>query len=161
VVRKEMAMPEIQKTMRIEASIDQVASVIEDPTSVPKWNPPVTALAVDENLAQGLGSRVKWEAHLAGIPVAGSSAAIAWEPGREYAWRNTEQTTGFSLESSFTLEPVDDETNLTATLSYEVSKWVEPILDVAGVEQLLEQDVEKTLVNIRELARSQGSPQAT
>jgi hypothetical protein len=57
---------------------------------------------------QGVHSSLTLKAHIAGVPLSGTSETIAWDRGRSYAWICMERQTPGSVEGRFTLTPVDE-----------------------------------------------------
>jgi hypothetical protein len=145
---KNPEVQQIKKSMQIKADPKRLAALFEDLERTPEWNPLVRKIIPGKAQGRGLDSTVDWEAEVAGIKLTGSSTTIAWNSGREYAWKNSERQTGLSLEGRFILTPVRDQTQLTAIVTYSLPKGVNPLLDKAGANRLLDESVGKALSNI-------------
>ena len=144
-------MHEVHKSRRIHADVGQVSSLLEDITRTPDWNPLITKITPKKTERQQQGSEIEWEARVAGITITGSSVTVAWSPGKEYSWRNTERVSGLNLEARFLLNPVDGQTDLIASLTFSHPEEVEPLFNHRGTKLLLSKAVEKALDNINSI----------
>jgi hypothetical protein len=145
----------IERTRRLYAPIDRVAAVLEDTARASKWNPMLDTIAPATMQGQGLHSSLTWTAHVAGVPLSGTSETVVWDSGKSYAWISTEQVTPGSVEGRFILTPVDAQhTDLTAILSSNLPPAVVSLFQLPGVTQQFEGTVDQALTNIESMAMS-------
>jgi hypothetical protein len=143
----------IERTRRVSAPIDRVAAVLEDTARAPKWNPMLDTIAPATMQGQGLHSTLTWEAHVAGVPLSGTTETTVWDSGKSYAWVSTERVTPGSMEGRFILTPVDAQhTDLTAILSSDLPPAVVALFHLPGVTQQFEGAVDQALTNIEGMA---------
>jgi hypothetical protein len=102
---------------------------------------------------QGLHSSLTWNAHIAGVPLSGTSETIAWDRGKSYAWICTERLTPGSVEGRFTLMPVDAQhTDVTARLASDFPPGVASLFSLPSVTRYFEEAVDEALSNIEGMA---------
>jgi uncharacterized membrane protein len=142
------AQQKIEQTLKVKVPAEDVCSLIENVARTPEWNPLVKEIRLGEGDGRGIGSTVEWKAELAGITISGTSVTTTWKPGKEYAWRNTEQATGLSLEGRFIVRPAGGQTAVTATVSFSLPKAATPLLNLTGSKTLFTAAVRKALQNI-------------
>lgn len=142
-------MERIVKNIRLDIAPNKVALYLEDVRNVPRWNPLLDEVAIDEHHGRGKDASLRWRARVAGVELQGVSQVTAWIPGNEYAWRNTHQGSGSELHGSFQLKPADGGTDLTATVEYELPGPTAELLQVTGIKRHLEGAVQKALENIK------------
>jgi hypothetical protein len=108
---------------------------------------------------QGLHLSLTWEAHVAGVPLLGTSETIVWDSGKSYAWISMERVTPGSVEGRFILTPVDAlHTDLTAILPSNLLPAVDALPHLPGVTQQFEGAVDQALVNIEGLVTPSQQP---
>src|SRR5438094_855910 len=132
-------MPDIAKievTRKINAPIETVSDLLEDVKRTPQWNPLVRRIVPTAKGGRGVGSALKWEGFVAGIPIHGSSKTVAWSRGKKYAWRSEGQVQGQtdkrvsgSVDGTFLLEPAGEQTKLTAVVSIKISRTIRPLVN--------------------------------
>ena len=143
----------IERTRRINAPVDRVSAVLEDTARAPKWNPMLDTMTPATTQGQGLHSTLTWDAHVAGVPLSGTSEATAWDSGKSYAWISTERMTPGSVEGRFMLTPVDGQhTDLTARLSSDFPPAVASLFYLPAVTRYFEEAVDEALANIEGMA---------
>lgn len=143
----------IERTRHMNAPCDRVAAVLEDPTRAQKWNPMLDKMTPASMQGRGLHSTVTWDAHVAGVPLSGTSETIVWDSGKSYAWVGTERVTPGSVEGRFLLAPVDAQhTDVTAILSSNLPPAVASLFQIPGVTQQFEGAVDEALANIEGMA---------
>jgi uncharacterized membrane protein len=143
-----------EKSLVVKTTIDQVSSLLEDLAQTPKWNPLLREIHLGEKAGKGLASTVEWKANVAGLNITGSSVATTWKPGKEYAWKNTEKSTGLSLEGRFILTPANKGTTLKAVVSYSLPDKVAGLFQAPAINLLISAAVSQALGNINRLVSS-------
>jgi Polyketide cyclase / dehydrase and lipid transport len=68
----------IERTRRLNAPVDRVAAVLEDTAQAPTWNPMLDTIAPASMQGQGLHSTLTWQAHVAGVPLSGTTETTVW-----------------------------------------------------------------------------------
>jgi hypothetical protein len=143
----------IERTRRIHSPVERVATVLEDTASATKWNPMLDKIAPATLHGQGLHSSLTWDAHIAGVPLSGTSESVAWDSGKSYAWICTERLTPGSVEGRFTLIAVDAQhTDVTARLASDFPPGVASLFSLPAVTRYFEEAVDEALANIDSMA---------
>jgi Polyketide cyclase / dehydrase and lipid transport len=143
----------VERTRHMNAPIDRVAAVLEDTAHAAKWNPMLDTIAPATLQGQGMHSSLTWQAHIAGVPLSGTSEATAWDTGKSYAWVCTERMTPGSVEGRFMLAPVDAQhTDVTARLASDFPPAVASLFYIPAVTRYFEEAVDESLANIEGMA---------
>lgn len=150
----------IEMTAKIDAPVEVVSNLLEDVRRTSEWNPLVSRIVPKAKGGRGIASTLSWEGVVAGIPIHGSSEAVAWSPGKKYSWRNEGQVRGHEgkrllsrVDGTFFLKPAGTRTQLRAVVSYSISKAARPLINDKTVRDVLAQGVEGALGAINRLAR--------
>jgi hypothetical protein len=131
----------------------RLTSLIEARDRTAEWHPLVSRVSATE--AKGsdvLRSPQEWEGIVAGIRMRGVSTVTVWEPGKEYAFLNTDNSTGLSVESRFVIDTKGDESVLTASASFNLPREAAVMVNQAEVSRFFADAVEKALSNIAAMA---------
>jgi uncharacterized membrane protein len=145
----------VKHVMTLTSSPATVAALLEDVSRVPEWHPILTSVRPGKKGGRGEGATIEWTAKVAGREVRGNSVATIWKSGREYAWKSTEETSGFNWVGRLSLEPKgENSTNVTIALSFNMPKTLASIAKVTGVRTLLKGNIERVLKSLNRVSRS-------
>ena len=136
----------VHYSQKINAPVNDVASLVEDVGNAPSWHPLVNSVVPKKGGGRGLGSTVEWKAELAKREVFGVSEAIVWDPGKEYIWKGTESGSDVSFEVRVVLQPSGKGmTEVSADMSYQIPDDIAPLVADEGLQGLLRRDLQNVL----------------
>ena len=143
----------VERTRHMHVPVSRVAGVLEATAHAANWNPLLDTIAPATRQGQGLHASLTWEAHIAGVPLAGTSETTVWDSGKSYAWICTERMTPGSVEGRFMLMPVDAQhTDVTARLASDFPPAIASLFYLPAVTRYFEEAVDEALANIEGMA---------
>jgi hypothetical protein len=135
--------------------VNMVVSVIEARGRTAEWHPLVSRVSEMTGDPKASGSVQEWEGIVAGIPVSGVSEVVTWEPGQEYAFFNTERSTGLGIESRISVRTQGNQGQVSAAASLIFPTEASALVDHAEVSRFLGNAVRQALVNLAAVARGE------
>jgi uncharacterized membrane protein len=140
----------IQKTVTINAPVDKVLSVLEDPERQTELNPNLKILS---HTPSPLGYfDTTWEYRMAGIPFNGASTTVAYERGKSIIF---ESKGGIDSRWEWAITPQGGATQVTLSLTYTMpGSFLGAAFNKLLIEGQNEKDTEAELANLKRLSES-------
>ncbi|UCD68133.1 MAG: SRPBCC family protein [Betaproteobacteria bacterium] len=110
-------MAKIERTIAINAPVEQVFTYIAEPNSMLEYLPEMMEVREVNLTEQGVGSRYRWTYKLAGIRFEGESVVTEFVPNRR---RVSETKRGIVSTWTWDLEPSESGTKLTLIVKYAI-----------------------------------------
>ena len=147
-------MAAIQKTIVVNAPIEQVFQALDDPDKMPLYVPNVTKISDVQRSDARLGDRFQATYAMMGMHFEEKFTYTEYERPRKIAAQFADGMTG---TMSCTLEPLGDSTRLSLEISYQMRGGVlGKAVDALLVERMNEKNAERMLENIKMIVESQG-----
>ncbi len=140
-------MESIEKTIHINAPVEEVFEYIDDPRNDPEWMPDMVEVH-DVEGPPGVGRQFRWTFKMVGVPLKGHSATIEHVPNRRTV---TESKGGVSSTWFADVEPAGDGTKLTMKVEYAIPVPVLGKLAEHLVAKRNKQNFELSVDNIKQI----------
>jgi len=140
----------LQKSVTINAPVDKVLAVLEDPERQTELNPNLKILSYTPSPLGYFDT--KWEYRMAGIPFNGTSTTVAYERGKSIIF---ESKGGIDSRWEWTITPQGDVTQVTLSLTYTMpGSFLGAAFNKLVIEGQNEKDTEAELANLKRLSES-------
>jgi uncharacterized membrane protein len=138
----------IQKSVTINAPVDQVRSILEDPERQSELNPNLKLLSYRPS---PLGFYdTTWEYKMAGMKLSGESTVTAYEPGKRIVF---ESKGGIASHWEWTITAEARTTQVSLALTYTMpGSLLGAAFNKLVIEGQNEKDIEGQLANLKRLA---------
>jgi uncharacterized protein YndB with AHSA1/START domain len=148
-------MPAVQKTIVVNAPIEQVFQALDDPDKMPLYVPNVRKVSDVHRSDARLGDRFQATYMVLGLHFEETFTYTEYERPRKITAQFADGMTG---TMSCTLEPLDESTRLTLENSYQMPGGVlGKARDALLLERMNEKTAERMLENIKMIVESQGA----
>jgi len=134
----------IEKSITINAPVEEVFAYVEDPMNELEYLP--SLVAVKDVTGQGVGAHHRWTYKMAGLRFEGETTVTEYIPNE---WMVVETKGGIVSTWSWTFTPEDGGTKLDLTLEYTVPIPVLGKLGEALVLKQNEREAGQAMVNIK------------
>ncbi|MGO8949582.1 MAG: SRPBCC family protein [Ktedonobacterales bacterium] len=140
----------IQKSVTINAPVDKVLSILEDPERQSELNPNLKLLSYRPS---PLGFYdTQWEYKMAGMKFSGESTVIAYEQGKRIVY---ESKGGIDSHWEWTINAQGNITQVALALTYTMpGSLLGAALNKLVIEGQNEKDIEGELANLKRLSES-------
>ena len=140
----------IQKSVTINAPVDNVVAILEDPERQSELNPNLKILS---HTPSPLGYfDTKWEYKMAGIPFNGTSTTVAYERGKSIVF---ESKGGIDSRWEWTISPQGATTDVALALTYTMpGSFLGAAFNKLLIEGQNEKDIEGELANLKRMSES-------
>jgi uncharacterized protein YndB with AHSA1/START domain len=138
-------MAKIQKTITINAPVEQVFEYVEEPSNVPEYWPSLVEVKDVEPLPSG-GAKYRWVYKMAGVRFEGSSETTEYVANQRTV---TENKGGVSGTVTWTYHPEDGGTKVIFEADYAVNVPVLRKLAESFLSKLNEHEAEALLANVK------------
>lgn len=143
-------MTQIQKSVTINAPVDKVLSILEDPERQTELNPNLKILSYTPSPLGYFDS--KWEYKMAGIPFNGTSTTVAYERGKSIIF---ESKGGIDSRWEWTITSQGDTTGVSLSLTYTMpGSFIGAAFNKLLIEGQNEKDTEGELANLKRMSES-------
>jgi len=145
MIKEELIMAKVHKSIEIKAPVKEVFSYIQDPTTTPEWL--VGMIEVHNVTGSGVGRHFDWTYKMAGVPLKGQNTVKEEIPEKRIV---VESKGGAESTWTFNFEQRKDVTVLDLDIDYKIPV---PVLGKLADKILLkrnERETEMDLVNIKE-----------
>jgi len=139
-------MPKIERSITINAPVENVFAYINDPELNPEWLPSMLEVKDVNITEQGVGSHFKWVYKMAGIRINGETTTLEHVPNQRIV---VQSKVGINSKWSWTFEPYDNGTRLSLVLEYTVPVPVLGKLAEAVVLKQNEKEADAAMANIK------------
>ena len=140
----------IQKSVTINAPVDKVLSILEDPERQSELNPNLKLLSYSPS---PLGFYdTTWEYTMAGMRLSGQSTVTAYEKGKRIVF---EGKGGIDSHWEWTINAAGSTTLVSLALTYTMpGSFLGAALNKLVIERQNEKDIEGQLANLKRLSES-------
>ncbi len=139
-------MPKIEKSITINAPLEEVFPYINDPNNFPEIWPSMVEVKEVNQVPEGVGSSWKWVYKMAGMRFKGSSEVTEFFANHRIIYKHKG---GIAATSSVEVKPVDGGTKYTAVIEYTVPIPLLGKLAEAFIRRLNENEMDVLLSNLK------------
>jgi uncharacterized protein YndB with AHSA1/START domain len=140
----------IKKSIVIDASPEQVFSLLTDRAEVPKWNELIREARGTSKEPTGVGSTVHYVGQAGGSRGEWDIETTEWVKDRKYAWRTT--SGDIAMIATWTLKEIDGATELTYEFRYKLPYSIlGKVIDKLRVNKDVKDGMARALQNLKQL----------
>jgi carbon monoxide dehydrogenase subunit G len=144
-------MAKVTRKFDVKRKPEAVIDYLSDVENHPAFIPPLKSVANIAGDPKRKGTRWDWTFVMAGVEINGKAETSEYQAGKRYAFK----TTGIESTFSYSVEPADGGSRVTADVAYEVPQGVlAKIADKAVVEKMNERDADKAAQTLKTILDS-------
>jgi len=144
-------MAKVTRKFNVKRKPEAVIDYLSDVENHPAFIPPLKSVANIAGDPKRKGTRWDWTFVMAGVEINGKAETSEYQAGKRYAFK----TTGIESTFSYSVEPADGGSRVTADVDYEVPQGVlAKIADKAVVEKMNERDADKAAQTLKTILDS-------